>query len=365
MRRIKIVNIVGARPNFVKISSLFRQLRKIPRFCPTLIHTGQHYDDAMSGNFFKELKIPRPDIYLGTVGNSHSEQIGRIMISLEKIINRIKPDLILVVGDVNSTLAGALVSSKLGIPLAHVESGLRSFDKSMPEEINRVVTDVLSDYLFTSCLEASENLIKEGIDGKKIFFVGNIMIDTFMFFRKKAIILNTAKSFSLKNKSFALVTLHRPSNVDYKERLEKILWILRDVSRFVKIVFPVHPRTRKKIELFKINKLVIGSDVILTQPLGYLEYLNLMLNAKFVLSDSGGVQEEASAIGLPCLTMRDNTERPVTVVRGTNTVVGTDRDLILSKIKEIIEGKYKKGKAIGLWDGRTAQRIVKILNSSL
>lgn len=365
MRKIKIVNIVGTRPNFVKISPLLRQIQKISRFRPILIHTGQHYDKEMFEDFFSGLEIPRPDINLGVENVSCVGQIAKIMARLEDAINKIKPDLVLVVGDVNSTLAGALVSSKLQIPLAHVEAGLRSFDRSMPEEINRIVTDVLSDYLFTTCLEANLNLEKEGIDRKKIFFVGNIMIDSFMFFKKKASALNTTDNFSLQSKGFALITLHRPSNVDDRVNLMKVLNIVRDISRFIPLVFPVHPRTRMKMRLFRLQKYLSGSNVTLTNPLGYLEFLNLMLNAKFILTDSGGIQEEASVIGTPCLTIRENTERPITVSKGTNTLVSTDNGLIMEKVNKIMEGKYKKGRKLELWDGKTAQRIVKILNEKL
>lgn len=365
MRKIKIVSIVGARPNFVKIASLLRQMKKVSRFRLILIHTGQHSSREMSKNFFKDLEIPFPDIYLRVENSFCSKQTAKIMINLEKVITKIKPDLSLVVGDVDSTLAGALVSSRLGIPLVHVEAGLRSFDRSMPEEVNRVIVDSLSEYLFTTCSDADMNLRKEGIHKRKIFFVGNPMIDTLIFFRKKAMAINTIRRFSLEPKGFSLATLHRPSNVDCKERLEKIFGILKDIGTLIKVIFPVYPRTRKKIDLFEIEKHIRGSNVILTKPLGYLEYLNLMLNAKFVLTDSGGVQEEASAIGLPCLTLRDNTERPITVLRGTNTVVGKDRDLVLRKIREIMSGRYKKGKTIKFWDGKAAQRIVKILESKL
>ena len=365
-KKIRIANIVGTRPNYIKIAPLFKKMKCINKFEPLLIHTGQHYDAEMSGIFFKDLELHTPDIYLGIGSGTQAGQTAKVMIALEEVFIHKRPDLVLVVGDVNSTLASAIVSAKLHIPLAHVEAGLRSFDRIMPEEINRIVTDTLSDYLFTTCIDANRNLYKEGIPKSKVFFVGNIMIDTLMLFKQKAANLNVAESkFTLRPQQYALLTLHRPENVDGNLSLEKILRALETISKNISIIFPAHPRTRKQIELFGLKKYFSNSNIRLVEPLGYLEFFNLMLNAKFVLTDSGGIQEETTVLGIPCLTLRRNTERPITITRGTNTLVGIESDRIIQEARRIIRGRYKKGKAIELWDGKTSERIVKILYERL
>ena len=363
MRKIKIVNIVGARPNFVKIAPLMKEIRKIAKFRPFLVHTGQHYGHKMSDVFFGDLAICHPDVCLGVGSGSQSEQIAKMMIGLEKVFKKINPDLALVVGDVNSTLAAALVSAKMNITLAHIEAGLRSFDRTMPEEVNRVITDVLSDYLFTTCPDARYNLEREGI---AIFLVGNVMIDTLLFFKRKAEKLNIVKTkFNLVPKEYALLTLHRPSNVDEPVVFENILKALKIISRDIPILFPVHPRAQKNIHARKFKKYFLNSDVRLVNPLGYLDFLNVMINSKFVLTDSGGIQEETTVLGIPCLTLRKNTERPITITEGTNIITGIEPNMIIREAEKIISGRAKKGGNIKLWDGHASERIVKILNDKL
>ena len=361
MKKIKIVNIVGARPNFMKIAPVMREMKKILKFEPILIHTGQHYDREMSDIFFNELGLPIPDMYLGVGSGTHAEQTAKIMIELEKKFAEIKPDLVVVVGDVNSTIAATLVAVKLNIKVAHIEAGLRSFDRTMPEEINRIVTDALSEYLFTTCKDANKNLIKEGISRNKIFFVGNVMIDTLLLLEKKALKLEMLKKYQLQREKYALLTLHRPSNVDNLYSFKNILKALNKISKFLPVIFPVHPRTKKQIEVFKLDRFISCSNIKLINPIGYLEFLNLMINSKFVLTDSGGIQEETTVLNIPCITLRKNTERPITVVQGTNTVVGDDQDKILKEVNKILSGKYKKGKIPQYWDGKAAKRIVRII----
>ena len=335
-----------------------------------LVHTGQHYDPEMSETFFRDLELPSPDIYLGVGSGSHSQQVARVMMRFEEVCLKEKPDAVVVVGDVNSTLACALTAAKLGITVAHVEAGLRSFDRTMPEEINRVATDALSDFLFTTEKSANKNLMKEGIAKKRIFFVGNVMIDTLLKFKAKA---NEKAKINLKGLDFALVTLHRPTNVDNKNAFKDLLQTLRMVSRHIPIIFPAHPRTQKQIKVFGYEKyfnlLELHSknpinpknSINLSGPLPYLEFINLMANAKLVYTDSGGIQEETTILGVPCLTLRQNTERPVTIEEGTNILVGNDRSRILEESFKILNGKGKKGKIPHLWDGRASERIVDIL----
>lgn len=365
MKIKKIILVAGARPNFMKIAPLMRELIKIKRFSPILVHTGQHYDYEMSKSFFEDLSIKEPDYYLKIGSDTHSVQTAKVMIEFEKVCFKEKPDLVIVVGDVNSTLGASLVASKLCIPLAHIEAGLRSYDRTMPEEINRVLTDSLSDYLFTSCREAGDNLIAEGISEKKIFFVGNIMIDTLVFLKNRAEKKMVFKKFGLKEKNYALCTLHRPSNVDSRRSLKTIMMVIKVVAKKMPIIFPVHPRTRKQMQNFAIDDNFNNKNIKLINPLGYLDFLSLMLQAKVILTDSGGVQEESTYLSIPCLTLRHNTERPITVTEGTNTVVGLKRDKIIQNIKNIINGAYKKGSIPELWDGKTASRIVRVLNKRL
>jgi UDP-N-acetylglucosamine 2-epimerase (non-hydrolysing) len=371
---VKIINVVGARPNFMKIYPLLQEMKIRFAMKPLLIHTGQHYDSDMSKVFFRDLELPRPDIYLGVGPGTQVEQIAKIMIRFEKVCNEERPDLVVVVGDVNSTLACSLTAAKLCIPLAHVEAGLRSFDRTMPEEINRLVTDSLSDFLFTTSEDAEENLLKEGIFKEKIHFVGNVMIDTLLKFKSVAMARSKIK---IKENSYALLTLHRPSNVDSKDVFKNLLQALKEISKMIPIVFPAHPRTQKQIEAFgcknhfdylglkSIGHPNLKNSIYILNPLPYLEFLNLMKNAKFVLTDSGGIQEETTILGIPCLTLRENTERPVTINRGTNILVGTDPLKIIKETKNILSGKIKLGKIPKLWDGKAAKRIVKILLKSL
>lgn len=369
---LKIVSIVGARPNFIKIAPILRELGKrfkgdgsSKKIESLLIHTGQHFDFDMSDLFFRELQIKKPDIYLGVGSGTHAVQTGKVMIALEKALQKLKPDLVIVAGDVNSTLAAALVASKLHIPLAHVEAGLRSFDKSMPEEVNRKITDSLSDYLFSPSADANLNLKKEGIPESKIFFVGNVMIDSLKLLLPKAKKLEAYKKYGLNKKGYCLLTLHRPSNVDNKILLGTIINSLIKISGTIPIIFPVHPRTRKALSPFPRWTSGESYAFIPTQPLGYLENLSLMMNSKFVITDSGGIQEETTVLKIPCLTLRKNTERPVTVSMGTNTVIGTDMSKLFNCVNQIMKGKYKNGKTPKLWDGHTAKRIVNIIKQHL
>ena len=357
---MKIACIVGTRPNFMKIAPLISELdkRKIEHI---LIHTGQHYDKKMSHLFFDELGIPKPDINLEVGSGSYGEQTGTIMIKLEKALKEEKPDLVVVVGDVNSTLAGALVAKQLGISVAHVESGLRSFDLSMPEEINRMVTDRISDYLFTNEESANKNLANEGISKDKIHFCGNVMIDTLLKHKEKAMKSDILKKLNIENQKYCAVTLHRPSNVDNKEQLQTILSMLETLQNGITVVFPIHPRTKKNISEFGLEDQLKKLDkVIISEPLGYLDFLHLLDKSTFVLTDSGGIQEETTVLGVPCITFRDNTERPVTVDEGTNMLVSTNPKKVLETAHKLTEKKVSP-KTPKLWDGKAAERIVRVL----
>lgn len=379
----KVMHIVGARPNFVKVTPVLKEMRKFSQFEPVLLHTGQHYDYTMSKAFFENLELPQPDIYLGVGSGSHAEQTAQIMIEFEKVSIKGKPELVIVYGDVNSTLACSIVAAKSGIPVAHVEAGLRSFDRDMPEEINRLVTDSLSDYLFTTCEDANTNLRHEGIPEEKIFFVGNVMIDTLLEFREKAGQSDILRRLGLLKKSagsdyqqpadYATLTLHRPSNVDNKECLQHILEAVKVVSNDIPVIFPIHPRTKKQIDIFAVAEYLhdlsslneqavsISHGIYTIEPLGYLDFIHLVANSRFVLTDSGGLQEETTVLGIPCLTLRENTERPITVAEGTNTIVGTEKTRIISESLKIMEGRGKKGKRPKFWDGKTSERIIRIL----
>lgn len=356
---MKIINVVGARPNFVKISPIMEEMNHNGHIKPMLIHTGQHYDYEMSKVFFEDLEIPEPDIYLGVGSGTQAEQTGKIMIEFEKVLFHEKPDLVLVVGDVNSTLACSLVASKLCIPIAHVEAGLRSFDRTMPEEINRAVTDSLSDYLFTPSKEANRNLKREGILEKKIYFVGNVMIDTLLKYMDKVKGSDILSKLKLEEKSYAVLTLHRPTNVDNPEVFKRILSALNVIQTKIDIVFPTHFRTKKKIEEFKLEEQIKRMKCLrIIEPLGYLDFIRLMRESRFVMTDSGGVQEETTVLGIPCLTLRDNTERPETISRGTNTIAGIDKEMLISESERILDGQTKIGEIPELWDGKTAQRVI-------
>ena len=360
---MKIACVVGARPNFMKIAPILESIGKYPNLEPLLVHTGQHYDYEMSQIFFEDLDIPEPDVYLGVGSGSHAVQTGKIMVAFEEVATGHKLDLILVVGDVNSTLACTLVGAKLCIPVAHVEAGIRSFDRTMPEEINRVLTDAISDYLFTPTENADQNLKKEGIPEEKIFLVGDVMIDTLLKYKEKALSNAILREFGLESRSYALMTLHRPFNVDVKANFVNILNALAEIQQRIKIIFPMHPRTKARVEEFGLSDMISNMENLLVmEPLGYLRFMALMVNAKFVLTDSGGMQTETTVLNIPCLTLRENTERPETIREGTNILVGSDTQLIIEESTKILDGKGKIGAYPEVWDGHTAQRVVKIIN---
>ncbi|NOK10659.1 non-hydrolyzing UDP-N-acetylglucosamine 2-epimerase [Corallococcus exercitus] len=354
----KVIHIVGARPNFMKVAPIHRAIKARTSLQQLVIHTGQHYDAKMSDVFFADLGLPPPEIHLGIGSGSHAEQTAKMMVEMEKVFLKEKPDLVSVVGDVNSTIAAALVTSKLAIPLSHVEAGLRSFERHQPEEINRVVTDRLSDLLLTPSRDADANLLKEGIDPKYIHLVGNVMIDSLLSSKEKADQLPTLKTLGLTPKGYVVATLHRPSNVDNPKLLAGLLGVLMDVAKELPVVFPVHPRTRKMISEQGLGpKLEQTPGLKLVDPMGYLEFLSVTSQAKLVMTDSGGLQEETTALNVPCLTMREQTERPITVEVGSNEVVGTDPARIREAANRVLAGDFKKGRVPELWDGRTGERI--------
>lgn len=358
----KVISVVGARPNFMKIAPLHLAFKKYPEILHMIVHTGQHYDDNMSKVFFEDLELPRPDVYLGVGSGSHAVQTAKIMVEFEKIAILEKPDLVIVVGDVNSTLACSLVCAKLLIPVAHVEAGLRSGDRTMPEELNRIVTDALADLLFVSERSGVANLKKEGCADSKIFFVGNVMIDSLVRFREKGRRSEIAKTLGVEGKNYTLVTIHRPSNVDEKENLTKVLGMLERLAERSTVVFPVHPRTRKMMDDFGLTGEVQSHrGMVLCEPLGYLDFLCLLDGAALTITDSGGIQEESTFLGVPCLTMRANTERPATITEGTNTLMGFDYDKAVHEAEKVFQGKYKKGSIPEMWDGKAAERIAKII----
>jgi UDP-N-acetylglucosamine 2-epimerase (non-hydrolysing) len=355
---MRILCIVGARPNFMKIAPLLREILRHPELEPCLVHTGQHYDAEMSDVFFRDLEIPQPDVHLGVGPGTHAVQTGRIMVAFEAILGKRIPDLVMVVRDVNSTLACSVVSAKAGVPVAHVEAGLRSFDRSMPEEINRIVTDALSELLFTTSPEAEENLVREGVAKKRIHFVGNVMIDTLQRFVEKAEESDIHRRLGM-NGDYALLTLHRPSNVDQVEPLRRIFRAIGKIASRLPVLFPIHPRTAGMLEEFGISAKIPGLRTI--EPLGYLEFLSLEKHARLVLTDSGGIQEETTVLGVPCLTLRDNTERPITLTAGTNVLVGNDTERILKEAERVLDGAVMPGRIPELWDGKASERIVSVL----
>jgi len=350
---MKVFHIVGARPNFMKVAPVLNALKAHKNVAQTLIHTGQHYDVNMSDIFFQQLGIPAPDVNLAVGSGSHAKQTAEIMTRLEPVLLERKPDLVLVYGDVNSTVATALVCAKLEIRLGHVEAGLRSFDRSMPEEINRLVTDQLADLLFTPSPDGDENLRKEGIAAEKIFRVGNVMIDSLVRLLPAA--LETSRD-GLPDR-YALVTLHRPANVDDSARLRGILESLLEVNRDLAVIFPAHPRTRKRIADFGLQ----AGQLRVLDPLPYLDFLALQARATVVITDSGGIQEEATYLHVPCLTVRENTERPITVTMGTNVLVGRDAAKLRAELAKVLAGKAKKGVVPPLWDGHTGERIADVV----
>jgi UDP-N-acetylglucosamine 2-epimerase (non-hydrolysing) len=347
-------HVVGARPNFMKAAPVVRALAQKPGLRQVLVHTGQHYDQNMSDVFFRELDIPEPDFNLAVGSGTHAVQTGQIMMRFEAVVEKDRPDLVLVYGDVNSTIAAALVCSKLGIPVAHVEAGLRSFDRSMPEEINRLLTDQIADLLFTPSQDGDQNLLREGIPAERIHFVGNVMIDTLVRLLPKA----AATLPEGLPPRYALVTLHRPSNVDDPQMLQGILRVLGEISRELPVIFPIHPRTRQRIAQLGFQP---GENFLFWEPQSYLQFLALQQRATVVITDSGGIQEETTFLGVPCLTVRDSTERPVTVAVGTNILVGRDLERLQAEACALLRGRRKPGGIPPLWDGQAAQRIADVI----
>ena len=365
----KVLCVVGARPNFMKIAPIMRAFAESSSSMnATLVHTGQHYDVAMKHAFFDQLHIPEPDVDLGVGSGTHAQQTAEIMKRFEPVLDEVHPSAVLVVGDVNSTIACALVAVKKGVPVVHVEAGLRSGDRGMPEEINRILTDQLSDLLFLTEDSARNNLAKEGISDEKIHFVGNVMIDTLLYNLADAIPAATTLSgmkldSALGEKGrYGVVTLHRPSNVDDPAVLRGLLEVLASVSKRTPLLFPIHPRTKACIESAGLDAILENAAIIAIPPQGYLEMLGLMKDAQVVLTDSGGIQEETTALGVPCITLRDNTERPITVEQGTNTIVGTDPDKIMACYEDVVSTGGKVGRVPDLWDGKAASRIVQIMH---
>ncbi|MCL9968150.1 MAG: UDP-N-acetylglucosamine 2-epimerase (non-hydrolyzing) [Aquirufa antheringensis] len=384
---MKVIQVVGARPNFMKVAPLHRAIQKLAGWTSKIVHTGQHFDAKMSDVFFTQLELPTPDFFLGIGGGSHTEVTAKIMVAFEKIVEAEKPDLIIVVGDVTSTLACTLVAIKMGIKVAHVEAGLRSFDRTMPEELNRILTDSVADYLFVTEESGLQHLKNEGVADERVFFSGNVMIDSLVRYQEKAKTntiledlglstsdsrLSTADSglatpdsrlltpdSRLSTADYIVMTMHRPANVDTKEGLESILELIELSSKDTKIIFPIHPRTRAHMEKFGLaERLDQAQNLIMTEPLGYLEFIQLMSNATAILTDSGGIQEETTYLGVPCLTFRDSTERPITVTLGTNQLLSDlDPKKTYAALQEILAGKVKKGSIPPLWDGKAAERI--------
>jgi len=356
---MKVIQVVGARPNFMKVAPLHRAIQKLSGWTSKIVHTGQHFDAKMSDVFFTQLELPKPDFFLGIGGGSHTEVTAKIMVAFEKIVEEEKPDLIIVVGDVTSTLACTLVAIKMGIKVAHVEAGLRSFDRTMPEELNRILTDSVADYLFVTEESGMQHLKNEGVAEERVFFAGNVMIDSLVRYQEKAKTTTILEDLGLATSDYIVMTMHRPANVDTEKGLQSILELIELSSRDTKIIFPIHPRTRAHMEKFGLaDRLDQAENLIMTEPLGYLEFIQLMSNATAILTDSGGIQEETTYLGVPCLTFRDSTERPITVTLGTNQLLSDlDPKKTYAALKEILAGKVKKGSIPPLWDGKAAERI--------
>jgi UDP-N-acetylglucosamine 2-epimerase (non-hydrolysing) len=370
----KILSVVGARPNFMKIAPIAAELQKSPSFEHCLVHSGQHYDELLSGNFFSDLGLPQPNVNLQVGSGSHAQQTAEIMKRLEPVLADFRPDLVLVVGDVNSTLASAITAVKMGIAVGHVEAGLRSFDRSMPEEINRKLVDSISDLLFVSERSGVDNLKAEGVDPVKIHFVGNVMIDTLLRHRAVAaqspILDQLRLRESTKARPYAVLTLHRPSNVDHADVLREILEAVSEIAEEMPVLFPVHPRTRKNIADFGFDSMLarngeFGHGIRALEPLGYLDFLALNDQARLVLTDSGGIQEETTALGVPCLTLRENTERPATTEYGTNQIVGTNRARIVGAARSALAASDRSARIPPFWDGQASSRIVEVLREKL
>lgn len=359
--------VAGARPNFMKLAPMVRALeRRKDVLSYRIVHTGQHYDREMSDVFFEELGIPKPDHHLGAGGGTHAQQTAKVMVAFEELCQAERPDAVVVVGDVNSTLACSIVAKKLGVPVAHVEAGLRSGDMAMPEEVNRLVTDAISDWFFVTEPSGEANLLREGKRPDAVHYVGHVMVDNVLYQRDALAHRPPQEGVSLNFKRahprYGVVTLHRPSNVDDAEVFARIASALREVSQKLPLAFPVHPRTRSNLEKFGID---LGPNVVLLPPLAYMEFLNLWKDAAVVLTDSGGLQEETTALDIPCVTLRSNTERPVTVTEGTNVLVGSDRELIVEAVRKVLAGDGKRGRRPHLWDGQAADRTVEILVRAL
>jgi len=373
---MNVIQVVGARPNFMKVAPLHRAIKNLAGWTSKIVHTGQHFDAKMSDIFFTQLELPKPDFFLGIGGGSHTEVTAKIMLAFEKIVESEKPDLIIVVGDVTSTLACTLVAIKMGIPLAHVEAGLRSGDRTMPEEINRILTDSVANYLFVTEQSGLDHLKREGVPDEKVFFTGNVMIDSLVRYQEKAksssILKELGLQTSLENKNevsqlnetdYIVMTMHRPANVDTETGLRSILELIELSTSKIKVVFPIHPRTRSNIAKFGLeDTLTTNKNLILTEPLGYLEFIQLMTHSKAILTDSGGIQEETTYLGIPCLTFRDSTERPITVTLGTNQLLADlNPKKTFAALEDILAGHHKKGQIPPLWDGHAAERIAENL----
>jgi UDP-N-acetylglucosamine 2-epimerase (non-hydrolysing) len=367
MALYKIISVVGARPNFMKIAPLSRVLRRYEaEFEHIIVHTGQHYDEEMSNSFFRVLDIPAPDYNLNIGSGSHAEQTGKVMIEFEKVCMQEKPDFVMVVGDVNSTVACTLTAKKLGIPVGHIEAGLRSYDMAMPEELNRKVTDSICDYAFISEPGGYDNLLREGWDKERLFLVGNTMIDSLFYILPKMTESNILSELKVKEKEYCLLTFHRPRNVDNREKLTELVATIAEIAEKIKIIFPIHPRTKHRLEEFGLEKVLDNPNIICTKALNYLDFTTLIKGAKFVLTDSGGIQEETTALNIPCLTVRPNTERPITCTEGSNLLLDGDSREIVSHVDKIIaDASSFTGRCPALWDGKAAERIVDILKRIL
>ena len=374
---MNVIQVVGARPNFMKVAPLHRAIKNLAGWTSKIVHTGQHFDAKMSDIFFTQLELPKPDFFLGIGGGSHTEVTAKIMLAFEKIVESEKPDLIIVVGDVTSTLACTLVAIKMGIPLAHVEAGLRSGDRTMPEEINRILTDAVANYLFVTEQSGLDHLKREGVPDEKVFFTGNVMIDSLVRYQEKAKSSSILEELGLQTSDtenrrevsrlyetdYIVMTMHRPANVDTETGLKAILELIELSTAKTKVIFPIHPRTRSNMAKFGLeDALTQNKNLILTEPLGYLEFIQLMTHSKAILTDSGGIQEETTYLGIPCLTFRDSTERPITVTLGTNQLLADlNPKITFAALEEILAGHHKKGQIPPLWDGHAAERIAENL----
>ncbi|MBT32926.1 MAG: UDP-N-acetylglucosamine 2-epimerase (non-hydrolyzing) [Thalassobius sp.] len=362
----KIITCVGTRPNFIKITQLHKYFAKYPSIQHKILHTGQHFDQNMSDIFFSELEIPAPEIYLNATATSQIGLLADIMVKFEKVLLEEKPDLVMVPGDVNSSLACAMVANRLGITLAHIESGLRSFDRTMPEEINRLIIDDLSDLFFITEKSGLDHLVEEGKPKEKMFFIGNTMIDTLVNFKEKFNGSTIINQIPINEQPIATVTFHRPGNVDNLENLERIINILEAISKQFTVVFPIHPRTRKNLENFNLFKRIEENlNIVLFPSLGYLDFMKLIQESNLVITDSGGIQEETTYLKVPCITVRPNTERPVTITEGSNTLMDLDPQKIIDLASQVVEGKYKKSNVPEKWDGKASERLVEVLVGNL